>query len=122
MKDCRQQTESKVSSGWRMAISSFPSKREALPSRYVNFTRLQVIATNVVGSQQGHAKGTNLPTVGQVEVSWYTAGQLEPASSAQPAPEMGGVATSAVVEKVALDEETVASGWGDNGEDGMGML
>lgn len=73
-------------------------------------------------SQQGHAKGTNLPTVGQVEVSWFTARQLEPAPSAQPAPEMGGVATSAVVEKGAQDEETVASGWGDDGEDDMGLL
>jgi len=77
-------------------------------------------------AEQGHAKGTNLPTVGQVEVSWYAgAGRLDPPPSAQSAPEMGGVVTSGnsvLVEKGAADEEAVASGWGDNGEDGMGML
>jgi hypothetical protein len=38
---------------------------------------------------------------------------------------MGGVATSsgtAPVNKSTGDEEAVASGWGDDGEDGMGML
>lgn len=83
-----------------------------------------MIVTNDVGSRQGHAKGTNLPTVGQVEVSWYNAEQSDPPSGPS-APEMGGVATSgesALAEKGAPDEETVASGWGDNGEDDMGML
>jgi RNA-binding protein 26 len=77
-------------------------------------------------AEQGHAKGTNLPTVGSVEVSWYAPGNSGPATSAQSAPEVGGVVTSgesAVVEKGTLDhEETVASGWGDNGEDDIGML
>lgn len=84
-----------------------------------------MIVANDIGWPQGHAKGTNLPTVGQVEVSWYAAGNSAPAPSAQPAPEMGGVTTggeSAVVEKGAQDEEAVASGWGDNGEDDIGML
>jgi RNA-binding protein 26 len=77
-------------------------------------------------SGQGQAKGTNLPTVGQIEVSWYVAGQSEPTPLEPSGPtEMGGVVASggsALVEKGAPDEEAVASGWGDDGEDGMGML
>ena len=75
---------------------------------------------------QGQAKGTNMPTVGQIEVSWHVASQSTPAPSEQSGPtDMGGVVASggsALVEKGALDEEAVASGWGDDGEDGMGML
>ena len=82
--------------------------------------------TNDIGSKQGQAKGTNLPTVGKVEVSWHTAGHSDPAPSAEPAPEMVGVVTrgesALVVEKGAPDEEAVASGWGDDGEDDIGML
>lgn len=77
-------------------------------------------------AEQGHAKGTNLPTVGQIEVSWNTAGQSNPGPSESPgATDMGGAVTSggsALPEKGAPDEEAVASGWGDDDEDGMGML
>lgn len=78
------------------------------------------------GSEQGHAKGINLPTVGQIEVSWFAAGQSNPGPSESPGTtDMGGAVTSggsALPEKGAPDEEAVASGWGDDGEDGMGML
>jgi RNA-binding protein 26 len=77
---------------------------------------------------QGYAKGTNLPTVGQIEVSWHTPvpGPSKPAPSEQPAPTvMGGGTTSGrptLADKGAPEEETVARGWGDDAEDGMGML
>lgn len=77
-------------------------------------------------SGQGHAKGSNLPTVGQIEVSWYATGQSNPAPSEQSMPtDMSGEVASggsALVGKGTPDEETVASGWGDDGEDSMGML
>ena len=53
-------------------------------------------------------------------------GPSKPAPSEQPVPaEMGGETTSGgttLTDKGALEEEAVASGWGDDGEDGMGML
>ncbi|KAF9651404.1 hypothetical protein BDM02DRAFT_3091413 [Thelephora ganbajun] len=80
-------------------------------------------------AEQGYAKGTNLPTVGQITVSWYSPGPgpSKPTPSLeQPVLEgMGGGTTgrgSALVDKSVPEEETVASGWGDDGEDGMGML
>lgn len=64
--------------------------------------------------------------MGQIEVSWYAPGSSNPIPSEQPAPaEVGGVATvtgSVPVDKSAQDEEAVASGWGDDGEDSMGMF
>ena len=78
--------------------------------------------------KQGYAKGTSLPTVGPIDVSWYVPGPgpSKPITSGQPAPAAtGGGVTSgggALTDKGALEEEAVASGWGDDGEDGMGML
>lgn len=79
-------------------------------------------------SQQGYAKGTNLPTVGQIEVTWYAPGpgpsKSVPSEQSAPAT-MGGETTSVgttQVDKSTLEEEAVASGWGDDAEDGMGML
>jgi len=67
-----------------------------------------------------------LPTVGQIEVTWYAPGPSKLAPSEKLAPaEMGGGTTSggsALVDKGGAEEEAVASGWGDDGEDGMGML
>ena len=66
--------------------------------------------------------------MGQIEVTWYAPGPgpSKPAPPEQPAPaEVGGGTTSggsALADKGAPEEETVASGWGDDGEDGMGML
>ena len=63
--------------------------------------------------------------MGQVEVSWYATVHSDPAPSAQSGPDVGAATTSggsALVEKGAPDEEAVASGWGDVGEDEMGML
>jgi RNA-binding protein 26 len=88
---------------------------------------LNVILT-VGGLQQGYAKGTNLPTVGQIEVSWYSPvpepPKAAPLEQSAPVETGGGVkgGGSALVDKGAAEEEAVAIGWGDDGEDGMGML
>jgi RNA-binding protein 26 len=87
-----------------------------------------VILTKSDGSQQGHAKGTNLPTVGKIEVTWYAPGPGPSKSipSEQSAPVVMGGETASVgnapADKGGPEEETVASGWGDDGEDGMGLL
>jgi RNA-binding protein 26 len=81
---------------------------------------------------QGFAKGTNVPTVGQVQVSWHTD---QPSISRQQSQQPPTLVTGKTEVKVAnptpsathdahgvQEEEAVASGWGDDGEDGMGML
>ena len=126
------QTTNGIESVERLAdgdlIVSFKTRSSAEQARRVLLDRFPLIYP---GSEQGYAKGTNLPTVGQIEASWYTPAPgppnlSKPAPSEQPASaEMGGGTTSggsAVPEKGAPEEETVASGWGDDGEDGMGML
>lgn len=124
----RQQTESRPLSDWQMAISLFHSKRGVRRNRYVGWIPLDLIPTNCDGPQQGYAKGTSLPTVGQIEVAWYAPGPgpSKPPPSELPAPEeMGGQMThvgNAPLDKSAPEEEAVASGWGDDGEDAMGML
>ena len=80
------------------------------------------------GLKQGYAKGTSLPTVGPIEVSWHVpgSGPSKPPRSEQTAPGETRDGTisggNALADKGAPEEETVASGWGDDGEDGMGML
>lgn len=88
-----------------------------------------LILTEGDGSQQGYAKGTNLPTVGQIEVTWYAPGPgpSKPAPSEQSAPaemviEPTNVGKTSTDKSAQEEEEAVASGWGDDGEDGMGML
>ncbi|TFY59515.1 hypothetical protein EVJ58_g5728 [Rhodofomes roseus] len=87
-------------------------------------------------AEQALAKGTSIPPIGQVQISWYqapqpTAGASKPASVPPEAP-------SVVEEKTVVDErpgspsspedshmheEMDAAGWGgDDGEDGFGML
>ncbi|KAJ7597267.1 hypothetical protein C8J56DRAFT_919638 [Mycena floridula] len=78
-------------------------------------------------AEQGLAKGQNVPTVGPVQVSWYTGAQPKPKmiptsdapslsanvalQSPRPEPEI----TSTLIE----EEEVAATGWGGDGEDGM---
>jgi len=66
----------------------------------------------------------NLPTVGQIEVTWYAPvpGASTLALPEKPAPTGMGGETASEADKGAPVEEAVASGWGDDGEDGMGML
>jgi len=107
-------------------------------------------------AEQGLAKGTNIPTVGAVQISWYTGGSTitnggttsTPVHSAvskllptTTRPTSGSGMTGAVESSSSKigserpqtpdihhshlqEEETIASGWGvdeDDG-DGMGML
>lgn len=82
---------------------------------------------------QALAKGTNIPNVGSVQLTWYT-------GTVPPAP--GSIAATPSVPRVSLpqakesddvvhhprspvhEEEVVASGWGggDDDGDGMGMI
>lgn len=61
--------------------------------------------------------------MGQIEVSWHAP---RPGPSEKLAPgEAGGGTTSggsALADKGISEEEAVAIGWGDDGEDGMGMV
>ncbi|EPQ60916.1 hypothetical protein GLOTRDRAFT_118964 [Gloeophyllum trabeum ATCC 11539] len=77
-------------------------------------------------AEQGLAKGTNIPSVGQVRISWFT-GQ-----SAGTAADTSASATQDASESMPpydmdtrhsppVQEEVTASGWGDE-EDGMGLL
>ncbi|KAF8213326.1 hypothetical protein K438DRAFT_1803787 [Mycena galopus ATCC 62051] len=87
------------------------------------------------GAEQGLAKGNNISLVGPVQVSWYTGPAVEatttPTSAAalkrEPGIDIDLDADAATLSQDALDsdareEEVVASGWGDEDEDGMGML
>ncbi|KZT21695.1 hypothetical protein NEOLEDRAFT_1158122 [Neolentinus lepideus HHB14362 ss-1] len=80
-------------------------------------------------AEQGLAKGTNIPAVGQIRISWYT-GQAPGASASagtfdnQDADKLGSDTLSSydtVLRHSPAPEEVAASGWGDE-EDGMGLL
>jgi len=92
-------------------------------------------------AEQGFAKGNTVPTVGQVQVVWYTEHPLVSRQLLQHPPsgpgagkqhDAGGRADPAAPiathhghqhqPQQQQEEELVASGWGDDGEDGMGML
>jgi RNA-binding protein 26 len=70
---------------------------------------------------QGLAKGTNIPTVGQVQLAWHTApaptkpaaAEAAPSSSTMDTTEHGGAAPDAMLE----DEELPTTGWGADGAD-----
>ena len=70
-----------------------------------------------------------MPTVGPIEVTWHVPGPgpSKTVPSEQPAPAaMSGETISVGIipasKSTLEEEEAVASGWGDEGEDGMGML
>ncbi|KAJ7783515.1 hypothetical protein DFH07DRAFT_189523 [Mycena maculata] len=84
------------------------------------------------GAEQGLAKGHNISLVGPVQVSWHTSGSMG-TTPATLAPTPSGDTDSAPPPASPLhdaprspgpsvQEEEVASGWGDGDEDGMGML
>ncbi|ESK98423.1 ccch zinc finger and rrm domain-containing protein [Moniliophthora roreri MCA 2997] len=73
-------------------------------------------------AEQGLAKGTGIPMLGSVQISWYTGpdtsttdadakSEIRPSSPRQSPPR-----------SPPHEEEIVASGWGGNDEDGMGMI
>lgn len=87
--------------------------------------------------QQGLAKGSNVPTIGVVQTTWYTGQPPVPATVPKAPPNVPSEPPDMVVAETSLsrspeiahsprphDEEVVASGWGEDGdgEDGMGML
>ncbi|KAG6866793.1 hypothetical protein C0991_008729 [Blastosporella zonata] len=89
-------------------------------------------------AEQGLSKGSQVPTVGAVQITWYT-GQLpvqapvqQVASTIGPSepPDTAMTEVPPPRSPVVLhsprphDEEVIASGWGEDGdgEDGMGML
>lgn len=82
-------------------------------------------------AEQGLAKGTNIPTVGVAQVSWYTG---QPSSTSAPSKPSHAPADGAADSKESRaaspsheedthmpDEEVVADGWGD-ADDEFGML
>ncbi len=87
---------------------------------------------------KGLAKGSSIPTVGDVHLSWHTE-TLPPSSSVAPAVESNTPLqetpgprdihspapepdTESKGSPTAQEEEVIASGWGGDGEDGMGMF
>ncbi|THU91621.1 hypothetical protein K435DRAFT_966722 [Dendrothele bispora CBS 962.96] len=71
-------------------------------------------------AEQGFAKGSSIPIVGEVQVSWHNHAPPPSSLGAKPT---GGSATEFEPEpepSTLHEEEVVASGWGDE-EDGMGM-
>jgi RNA-binding protein 26 len=89
-----------------------------------------VLSHNIHLSIQGLSKGTKIPPLGQVQVSWFT-GHLpsNPQQETQPAlsnstedkdqahSPLHGEPLSPHIQ----EEEVVASGWGGTGDDGDGM-
>ncbi|KAJ2928968.1 hypothetical protein H1R20_g8233, partial [Candolleomyces eurysporus] len=82
-------------------------------------------------AEQGLAKGTNLPTVGKVTITWYTGKPVVPAtnpsssaSTASPAQKSGETdePQEPAQHHHQEEEEMLASGWGDDDADGMGMI
>ncbi|TFK57421.1 hypothetical protein OE88DRAFT_1716054 [Heliocybe sulcata] len=77
-------------------------------------------------AEQGLAKGTNIPTVGEVRISWFTGQSPDGSTGAatsghKEAEKMEGQMYDAEVRHSPPPEEVAASGWGDD-EDGMGLL
>ncbi|KAG6845674.1 hypothetical protein H0H87_005881 [Tephrocybe sp. NHM501043] len=89
-------------------------------------------------AEQGLSKGSNVPTIGAVQITWYTG---QPPVTTSPQQAGSPVALSEPSDTVMAeaprprspevihsprphDEEVIASGWGEDGdgEDGMGML
>ncbi|KIK71256.1 hypothetical protein GYMLUDRAFT_33395 [Collybiopsis luxurians FD-317 M1] len=85
-----------------------------------------------LAAEQGLAKGTSIPMIGSVQISWFTGAQ-PPASSATKSNSAETRSTNEEGSKIELDpepessshsvdelEDVVASGWGRD-DDGMGM-
>lgn len=80
---------------------------------------------------QGLAKGNSIPTIGSVQITWYTGkqgGNGAPAASpkptkpsATPLTENRELKSPEMPESVLQEEEVVASGWGGDEDDGDGM-
>ncbi|KAF5377555.1 hypothetical protein D9615_005206 [Tricholomella constricta] len=95
-----------------------------------------VVFKSRAAAEQGLAKGNNVPTVGQVQITWYSG----KAPAAAPKIASPGVGAPSQAPDVTMkdaprlhspdpshsphgqDEEVIASGWGEegDGEDGMG--
>jgi len=88
-------------------------------------------------AEQGLAKGSNIPLIGSVQISWFTGKEgtstsggvatISPTTKTDSGPSADGVgARKAGVSSTQdiQEEEIVASGWGGDGDegDGMGML
>ncbi|KAF8078389.1 hypothetical protein FPV67DRAFT_1571260 [Lyophyllum atratum] len=93
---------------------------------------------NRAAAEQGLAKGNDVPTVGSVQVTWYTGKVPGPTPTKTASPVAAQSDTPDAVMKEpprphspeplhsphGQEEEVIASGWGEDGdgEDGMGML
>ncbi|KAJ2920390.1 hypothetical protein MD484_g46, partial [Candolleomyces efflorescens] len=82
-------------------------------------------------AEQGLAKGTALPSVGKVTVTWYTSKPSVPGTNTSssapttlPAPKSAETDESRqpAQHHHQEEEEMLASGWGDDDADGMGMI
>ncbi|KAJ7655070.1 hypothetical protein DFH06DRAFT_489633 [Mycena polygramma] len=89
------------------------------------------------GAEQGLAKGQNISLVGPVQVAWHTGPVVGSTATSASTPHKGDtdIDIGSAPQPVELhsqdaphspggliQEEEVASGWGDGDEDGMGML
>ncbi|KAK7064437.1 ras family-domain-containing protein [Favolaschia claudopus] len=88
------------------------------------------------GAEQGLAKGHNISLVGPVQISWFNGTATDANSSlSSSAPKQDDMDTGTQADddlnshplddaprSPGVQEEEVASGWGDGEEDGMGML
>ena len=89
-------------------------------------------------AEQGLAKGSNIPLIGSVQISWFTGKEgtstsggvatISPTTKTDSGPSADGVVgarkAGASSTQDMQEEEIVASGWGGDGDegDGMGML
>ncbi|KAI0321124.1 hypothetical protein OF83DRAFT_1161995 [Amylostereum chailletii] len=81
-------------------------------------------------AEQGLAKGTNIPLAGQKQISWYTTstnGQSTASKTATPNPTKPedpdyDNGRDVEVDHHIVEDEVAPIGWGDDTEDGMGML
>ena len=113
-------------------MSLSPSAQELQQNRWVQFSFILCFVNMFL---QALAKGSDIPSVGTVQITWHTS-QHSNANSQAPTVSSS---QSAHADKIAdelpsssrprhippspqpQEEEVVASGWGDGDEDGMGF-
>ncbi|TFK76880.1 hypothetical protein BDN72DRAFT_890677 [Pluteus cervinus] len=84
---------------------------------------------NRIAAEQALAKGHNIPDVGTVQISWFTntSSAVTTETTTTPTHQQEEIVEAPVLlgggrSPRHVDEEVVASGWGNDEEDGMGML
>lgn len=112
-----------------MVISLSPSNLALVLNRFVNFLR-QNCAYRADTVTQGLAKGTDIPEVGAVQITWYT-GQLANSTSKKSTTSFVNTeskdfiadrAPSPAPDVSHMHEEEIISGWGGDDDNDFGMM